>query len=75
MAPQQSKVSQKLAKRDVLMMPGGRSALMKRPASVLTDPTEQTGVKRQRSVQWAKVVAPAYISGSLMHPSPIAYTS
>ena len=54
-----SKVSKRLAKRDVLFAPGGKGAILKRPeADVNRRPTE---------LRWAKVVAPAYISGSLMH--------
>ena len=62
-----SKVSRRLAKRDVLFAPGGKGAILKRPEADVN--------RRPAELQWAKVVAPAYISGSLMHLPPNALYS
>ena len=59
-----SEVSKKLEKRDVLLADGGKDALRKKPAAANRRPNE---------MHWAKVVAPAYISGSPHYGSLIAY--
>ena len=56
MPNQVSAVSKKLAKANVLMAPGGKGGLRKKPAAMDRRPNE---------LRWTKVVAPAYISGSL----------
>ena len=54
-----SKVSRRLAKRDVLFAPGGKGAILKRPVADVN--------RRPPELRWVQVVAPAYISGSLVH--------
>ena len=62
-----STVAKKLASREVLFAPGGKSAILKRPAASVN--------RRSNELQWVKVVAPAYISGSRIHSSLDAYES
>ena len=60
-----SNVSKKLASRDVLFAPGGRDAILKRPTAQVN--------RRPTGLKWAKVIAPAYISGSPIRLSLYAY--
>ena len=78
-----SRVAAKLAKCTVLMAPGGRAALVKRPATMpggkVASTKRSIEVKKTTTkasgIEWATVVAPAWIQGSPMHQSPIAYNS
>ena len=62
-----STVSAKLARREVLFAPGGKAAILKRPATAVR--------RRPTELKWAKVLAPAYISGSYIRLSLNAYES
>ena len=62
-----STVSKKLASREVLYAPGGKSAIRKRPAATVN--------RKPDELRWANVVAPAYISGSRINSSLDAYES
>ena len=65
-----SKVSKTLARREVLMAPGGKGEFRKyakggsRPTCKLANPTTD-----RKAIKWIKVSAPAYISGSLRKSS------
>ena len=72
-----SKVSKTLARRNVLIAPGGKGALRKhlrgtsRPADTIAQLMNEPARTSPKALKWVKVSAPAYISGSLhLYPSP-----
>ena len=68
-----SAVAAKLATRTVLFAAGGKGAVVKRPGSdvpVLKRPAAVV-VSKRAGLEWVRVVAPAYISGSSMHTLPV----
>ena len=72
-----SKVSQTLARRNVLFAPGGKGAIRKqlrgviRPTDKISQMMKEPESTSPKALKWVKVSAPAYISGSPhLYPSP-----